>query len=107
MAPTDGIQAAVFQAVYRSRAQRLARLALVTLLVVKHGIRGLLFSWPLYLLVLVPLMVDSIAGWWVIVFLLPAILVSGYILNMGIREDYASKVKDVILKRQHFMQLFW
>lgn len=42
----------VFLAVYNSRKQRHHRLAAGTALALKHALRGVLFSWPLYLLAL-------------------------------------------------------
>lgn len=103
----DDLESAVFLAVYQSRQQRLARLLATALLSIKHAIRGILFSWPLYLLALLPLALEDLAGWWVVVFLLPAVIISGYILGKGIREDYSEKIAGSILKRQHFRNLFW
>jgi hypothetical protein len=40
----------VFLSVYNSRAQRMRRFIARIILVIKHGLRGTLFSWPLYLL---------------------------------------------------------
>ncbi|HHH43602.1 MAG TPA: hypothetical protein ENK49_05640, partial [Gammaproteobacteria bacterium] len=47
------LQQAVFRARYNSGQQRLIRLAGVLLIVAKHGLRGLLYVWPLTLLVFV------------------------------------------------------
>jgi hypothetical protein len=40
----------VFLSVYNSRAQRMRRFIAGIILAIKHGLRGTLFSWPLYLL---------------------------------------------------------
>ncbi len=42
----------VFLVVYNSRKQRYSRIVASVVLVMKHVLRGLLFSWPLYLLAL-------------------------------------------------------
>jgi hypothetical protein len=65
----------VFMALYTSPRQRRYRGIAHLLLVIKHGLRGILFSWPLYLLPL-----------------------AGAILRRGIREDYARLVDGYILK---------
>ena len=43
------LRQAVFRSVYASREQRRRRLFAALLLTGKHTLRGLLFSWPLYL----------------------------------------------------------
>jgi len=107
MTSENDIQAAVFRAVYQSRRQRLARAAAFSILLIKHALRGMLFSWPLYLLALVPLAIENASAWWVGLFLVPAVLVSGYILDMGVREDYSDKIKGTIISRQQLRQLLW
>lgn len=46
-------------AVYRSWQQRWLRFSAVLLIAAKHGLRGLLYVWPLVLLIFVPL-----PGYW-------------------------------------------
>lgn len=49
--PRHELATAVFQSVYQFRAQRTRRWLAALILALKHILRGLLFSWPLYLLV--------------------------------------------------------
>ena len=88
----------VFLSVYNSRAQRLRRSIAFVILGLKHGLRGTLFSWPLYLL--------PLAAWsfklnylpLILLLLLPGIYISAGILVRGVREDYANYVEGFILK---------
>jgi len=88
----------VFLSIYNSRPQRLHRQLARILLGLKHGLRGTLFSWPLYLL---PLAAWSFKASYlplILLLLLPGIYVSGLILVRGVREDYAAHVDGFILR---------
>jgi hypothetical protein len=88
----------VFLAVYNSRKQRLHRLNAGFVLSLKHALRGILFSWPLYLLTLAAY---AVPGSFVLVFLLlliPAMYVSWVILSRGVKEDYENLVVGYILR---------
>jgi hypothetical protein len=93
----DEFTRAVFDAAYRSRPQRSWRLLFGALLVVKHTLRGLLFSWPLYLLSLAGLALPGQYAWAFLLLLIPAVMVSGYILKKGLREDYEAYVRGRLL----------
>ena len=88
----------VFLSVYNSRAQRVRRHIARVILAVKHGLRGTLFSWPLYLL--------PLAAWsfkvnylpLILLLLLPGVYISWVILIRGVREDYANYVEGYILR---------
>jgi hypothetical protein len=88
----------VFLSVYNSRAQRIRRYIARIILVVKHGLRGALFSWPLYLL--------PLAAWsfkvsylpLILLLLLPGVYISGVILVRGVKEDYTNHVEGYILR---------
>lgn len=88
----------VFLSVYNSRAQRVRRQIARVILAVKHGLRGILFSWPLYLL--------PLAAWsfkvnylpLILLLLLPGVYISWVILVRGVREDYANYVEGYILR---------
>ncbi|MBI5462078.1 MAG: hypothetical protein HY941_07840 [Gammaproteobacteria bacterium] len=54
------LERAVFLINYKAPRQRLLRLAATALIVAKHGLRGLLYVWPLTLL----LFVDLPAAWY-------------------------------------------
>ena len=88
----------VFLSVYNSRIQRMRRIIALVILGLKHGLRGTLFSWPLYLL--------PLAAWsfkltylpLILLLLLPGVYISGGILVRGVREDYADHVEGFILR---------
>lgn len=96
----DEFTQAVFDAAYQSRRQRKLRFLLGALLIFKHTLRGLLFSWPLYLLSLAGLALPGEFAWAFVLMLIPALVVSGYILRKGLREDYQAFVRDRLLKRE-------
>jgi len=88
----------VFLSVYNSRPQRLRRHIARVILALKHGLRGTLFSWPLYLL---PLAAWSFKASYlplILLLLLPGVTISGVILVRGVREDYAAHVEGFILR---------
>lgn len=95
----DELTQAVFDAAYHSRRQRSLRFMFGTLLMLKHILRGLLFSWPLYLLSAAGLALPGEYAWAFLLLLVPAIAVSGVILSRGLREDYRAVVQDRLLKR--------
>lgn len=95
----DEFTQAVFDAAYASAPQRKLRCLLVALLILKHMLRGLLFSWPLYLLSLAGWALPGEFAWAFVMMLIPALVVSGYILRKGLREDYRAYVRDRLLKR--------
>jgi len=67
------------------------------ILAIKHGLRGTLFSWPLYLL---PLAAWSLKASYlplILLLLVPGVYVSWVILLRGVREDYANHVEGLIL----------
>lgn len=94
----DEFTQAVFDAAYGSRPQRRLRALFGALLVVKHTLRGLLFSWPLYLLSLAGLVLPGQYAWAFALLLIPAVWVSGTILTKGLREDYAAHVWGRLLE---------
>ena len=99
----DEFTRAVFDAAYHSRPQRRRRFLFGALLVVKHILRGLLFSWPLYLLSLAGLILPG--GWLFVLLLIPAIAVSGFILKRGLREDYRAQIQGRLLKAHDWRRL--
>ena len=88
--PLDAInnelERAVFMARYNSRHQRLIRTAGIFLITAKHGLRGLLYVWPLTLLLFVEL-----PGYWdslrLMLLLLAAAAWSRFIYH-SVRDDY-------------------
>jgi hypothetical protein len=88
----------VFVVVYNSPKQRYHRGVAAMMLVIKHVLRGLLFSWPLYLLALAAYSIPDASVWLVLLLLLPAMYVSWVILYRGIREDYENLVDGYLLR---------
>ena len=88
----------VFLVLYNSPKQRYNRGMAAFILVVKHVLRGLLFSWPLYLLALAAYSISDTSVWLVLLLLLPAMYVSWVILGRGIREDYENMVDGYLLR---------
>lgn len=103
----DELTRAVFEAAYHSRLQRNRRLLLGALLVLKHTLRGLLFSWPLYLLSLAGLVLPGRFGWAFLLLLVPAVWVSGYILRKGLREDYQTQVRGRLLEYRDLRRVWY
>lgn len=95
----DEFTRAVFDAAYHSRPQRLLRLWFGVLLFLKHILRGLAFSWPLYLLAFAGWVAPGFQAWVFLLLLVPAVGVSGMILSKGLREDYHALVQGRLLKR--------
>jgi len=88
----------VFLVLYDSPKQKLSRIVAITALVVKHALRGILFSWPLYMLTLAAFAVPGSSKPLFILLLLPGIYVSWVILSRGVKEDYENLVDGYILK---------
>jgi len=102
----DELTRAVFDAVYRSAAQRGLRVLFCSLLVLKHALRGLAFSWPLYLLSLAGLALPGDYAWLFYLLLVPALMVSAAILLFGLSEEYLEVVQGKILKLRDWSHLF-
>jgi len=88
----------VFLSVYNSRAQRMRRLVARVILGLKHGLRGTLFSWPLYLLPLAAWSFKPAYLPLILLLLIPGVYISWVILVRGVREDYANYVEGFILR---------
>jgi len=88
----------VFLSVYNSRTQRQCRHIAHLILDLKHGLRGTLFSWPLYLL---PVTAWSLKVTYlplILLLLLPGVYISRVILVRGVREGYAHYVEGFLLQ---------
>ena len=100
--PLDNIhnrfERGVCQAIYASAEQRQRRYAIIAALSLKHGLRGLLFSWPLYLMGLAAFALPGKYSYLLSLFLLPGIYISIAILRGGLKEDYNRYVKNIILR---------
>ena len=90
---------AVFCAAYGSALQRRRRKLAFFLLTLKHSARGLLFSWPVYVLVLAVAFGDSFYASAYLLLLIPVLAISIYILVRGVRDDYRVKVQGLLLNK--------
>lgn len=88
----------VFQVVYESRKQRWNRGFALSILILKHVLRGMLFSWPLYLLALAAYSIPGSSILLVLILLLPAMYVSWVILSRGVKEDYENIIQGYLLR---------
>jgi hypothetical protein len=93
---------AVFRAVYETRVQRSARITAGALLFARHTLRGLLFSWPLYLMAVAGFFVPAPVnlGLWALA--VPGIAISFYVLIPGVREEYRAQIAGRLLTRGDF-----
>ena len=94
----DAFERGVFLSVYQSPRQRLHRYLARCILGMKHGLRGILFSWPLYLLPLAAWVLNARYLPLILLLLLPGLYISAVILLRGVRSDYARLVDGVILR---------
>lgn len=94
--PTE-LEVGIFMAAYDSAQQRRRRVLAMVLLGVKHTLRGLLFSWPAYVLGLAAFYSAQVYVLVSMLLLVPAVLLSGVILVRGVRDDYRDRVKGVLL----------
>ncbi len=86
---------AVFLVNYRSGKQRALRAGAIALIAAKHGLRGLLYVWPLVLLLFV-----NFTGVWVLLRLILISAAAGAWFRFiygSVRDDYARHVRDRLL----------
>ena len=98
---------AVFLAAYHSNMQTRRRRAALILLAVKHGLRGLIFTWPAYVLALAAGYSDGLHAFAYLLLLIPAIALSIYILFHGVRDDYRVRVRGFLLSKKFIRTLLW
>lgn len=103
--PDNELARAVFRSLYASRAQRGRRLAAGLLLAGKHILRGLLFSWPLYLMASAGFFAPAATGAFLWLLAVPGIGLSLYILGKGLRDDYRARVAGRVLAPGDVMRL--
>lgn len=89
----------VFIAAYQSPQQKRRRVLAVMLLSVKHALRGLLFSWPAYVLGLAAYTSAAVHAVAYLLLLIPALGLSVVILVRGVRDDYRERVNGVLLRQ--------
>ncbi len=94
--PTE-LETGIFMAAYDSPLHRQRRAAAMVLLGAKHTLRGLLFSWPAYVLGLAAFASGQVHALAYLLLLIPALAVSAVLLVRGVRDDYRSRVKGVLL----------
>jgi len=97
----------VFLVLYNSPGQKLQRALAGVLLGIKHALRGLLFSWPLYLLTLAACALPGSYALLFVLLLVPAVWVSWVILSRGVREDYANLVDGYLLRSAYLGRMLF
>ena len=92
----NDLERAVFLAEYASARQRGLRLAAMVLIAAKHGVRGLLYVWPLVIL----LFVDFPGLWNLLRLLLIGLAVAAWFrfIYGSVRDDYARFVSNTLLE---------
>jgi len=90
------LERAVFMASYNSSRQRLMRSAGALLIIAKHGLRGLLYVWPLTLL----LFVELPGAWDGLRILLMGLAVAAWFrfIYGSVRDDYQRFLAGVLLE---------
>ncbi len=103
---TNEFERGVHWALYRSREQRLRRSLAIILLLLKHGVRGLVYIWPFYIVVaavmISPTLKENVPY---MVALLPGVLAWFYIYLAGARKDYQRLVRGMILRKGFIKRL--
>ena len=87
---------AVFLVNYRSGRQRALRVGAIALIAAKHGIRGLLYVWPLVMLLFV-----DFSGVWILLRLILIVAAVGAWFRFiygSVRDDYARHVRYRLLE---------
>ena len=94
--PTE-LEQGIFMAAYGSPLQRRRRALAIALLGIKHTLRGVLFSWPAYVLGLAAFYSEQVHALAYLLLLVPALVVALAILARGVRDDYRNRVSGVLL----------
>lgn len=103
--PKHELARAVFRSLYTSREQRHRRQLAALLLTAKHTLRGLLFSWPLYLMVCAGFHTGIPINIFLWALGIPGVAISFFILARGIREEYRARIADRLLKPGDLLQV--
>jgi hypothetical protein len=98
------LERAVFMASYNSGRQRLIRFAGALLIIAKHGLRGLLYVWPLTLL----LFVELPGAWDGLRILLVVLAVAAWFrfIYGSVRDDYQRFLAGVLLEPAALKRVF-
>ena len=97
------LERAVFLAQYNSTRQRWLRLAAVLLIAATHGVRGLLYVWPLVIL----LFFDFPGIWNSVRLILLALAVAAWFrfIYGSVRDDYARFVSGTLLEPRNLRRV--
>jgi hypothetical protein len=98
------LERAVFVARYQSARQRLLRIAAVLIIVARHGLRGLLYVWPLTLLVFV-----NFPGAWDVLRLVLLVLATAAwsrFVYGSVRDDYQRFINGRLLEPASLRTVF-
>ena len=93
--------------VYESKRQRMFRVYAFVLLCLRHAVRAIILSWPLYFVALTPFLMPFELAWGTLFFVFPALLVSLVILLKGVSSEYAAVVSGRLLKGREIIKILW
>ena len=99
----NDLERAVFLTSYNSRRQRSLRFAACLFIAARHGLRGLLYVWPLVLL----LFIDFSGLWNGLRILLVGLGVAAWFrfIHRSVRDDYARFVAGALLEPGELMHI--
>ncbi len=97
------LERAVFLVNYNAPRQRLLRLAAAGMIVAKHGLRGLLYVWPLTLLLFIDL--PDAWRWLHIALILLAVGAWFRFIYGSVRDDYRRFVQGCLLEPARLKQV--
>lgn len=90
------LERAIFLSLYNTSKQRFLRLLSIVLIAVKHGLRGLLYVWPLTLLIFIEL-----PGYWVwfkLILISLAVVAWLRFVYRSVKEDFGRFVQGKLLQ---------
>ena len=97
----------VFTVVYQSRKQKFSRFLALLFLIFKHILRGVFFSWPLYLLAMAVFVLPDVPVFIAGLFVIPGIYISWVILSRGVHDDYENLIDGYILRSGYLGRLLF
>lgn len=97
------LEQAIFNSLYRTPRQRLLRIASIGLMMAKHGLRGLLYVWPLTLLLFIEF--PGYWNWAKLILIGLAIAAWFRFIFASVRDDYGRFVKGKILDVSHWRKV--
>lgn len=89
------LERAIFLSLYQSSGQRLLRILGIGMMITKHGLRGLLYVWPLSLLFFIEL--PGYWQWLKLILLALAVAAWTRFIFRSVKDDYQRFLENKIL----------